>query len=90
MISVANPATYSLLILGSVAGDICVAGLSSSALIADLNPRMPSPILLPNSGSFFGAEDKQGDTKNDQQMNGLKQSFKHGALLNLSPPAEFL
>src|SRR4029077_17059281 len=39
---------------------------------------------------LFGTKDKQGDTKNDQQMRGLKQSFKHGALLNLSPSTEFL
>src|SRR6516225_2467700 len=36
-----NPTTYPLLMPGPVAGDIAVAGLSSSTLIADLNPRMP-------------------------------------------------
>ena len=39
---------------------------------------------------LFGAEDKQGDAKNYQKMRGLKQSFKHGAILNVSFSVEFL
>jgi hypothetical protein len=90
MISVANPATYSLLILGSVAGDICVAGFVFFRFDCGFEPTNAFTDPFAQLRELFGAEDKQGDTKNDQQMNGLKQSFKHGALLNLSPSAEFL
>jgi hypothetical protein len=50
----------------------------------------PAAIQERSAWELFGAEDKQGDTKNDQQMYGLKQPFKHGALLSLSPSTEFL
>jgi len=41
--------SYSLAIVFPV-----VTGFSSSAFMADLKPRMPSPIPLPSSGSFLG------------------------------------
>src|ERR1700730_190189 len=33
---------------------VVLTGFSSSACIADLKPRIPSPIPLPSSGSFLG------------------------------------
>lgn len=46
-----SPPVYTLL-----AGGMFVSALSdvSCSLMADLNPRIPSPIPLPSSGSFLG------------------------------------
>ena len=85
-----NPTTYSLLIVRSVAGDIAVAGLSSFRFDRGFEPTNAFTDPFAQLRELFGAKDKQGDTKNDQQMRGLKQSFQHGALLNLSPSTEFL
>src|SRR5258708_9867904 len=51
----AKPTIHPLVMLWSCATVVVVlAGLSSSVFMADLKPRMPSPIPLPSSGSFFG------------------------------------
>jgi hypothetical protein len=54
-ISVPKPTIHPLVTLWSSAMVVVVvAGFSSSAFMADLKPRMPSPIPLPSSGSFLG------------------------------------
>src|SRR4029077_13293956 len=53
-ISAPRPAIHPLVRLWSLAMATVTLGFSSSVFIADLKPRMPSPIPLPSSGSFLG------------------------------------
>src|SRR5580698_3494560 len=57
-----RPTTYSLVGCSSLARAMIVC-LSSSALMADLKPRMLSPIPLPNSGSFLGPNTRSASPK---------------------------
>src|SRR5258708_32295364 len=42
---------------------VVLAGFSSSAFMADLKPRIPSPMPLPSSGSFLGPKTSNASPK---------------------------
>src|SRR6266853_4203321 len=44
---------------------------------SDLGCRQGLPDSLAQFRKFFGPEHKQGNSENNEQMHGLKQSFKH-------------
>src|ERR1700738_2738945 len=48
-----------------------------SSLIADLKPRIPSPIPLPSSGIFFPPNTSNAIPKRNKKVGWLKQSLKH-------------
>jgi len=68
---VPKPTLYSFDRLSPAEVAETAAGSSSSALMADLQPRMLSPSPLPNSGSFLGPNTSRKDFGSESSSNRI-------------------
>src|SRR5712692_9926361 len=75
-----SPLGYAL-VVGN--GDCCAGRLLFVSFHGCLEAADALSDSFTKFGELFGPEHKQGNSENNQQMHGLKQSFKHGVLLQI-------